>query len=67
MGSKELLAAGLLLTAALLARSAETITARNWSRHPAIVEVKAIYEQVRRAEAAGTPAPATTPVPRLLP
>src|SRR5262245_34795364 len=33
--------------------SAQTITASNWQEHPAIVEIRAIYQEIRQAEAAG--------------
>jgi hypothetical protein len=53
MRREVLVAASLLLTAVPLAQSAEPVTKGNWSRHPAILEIKAIYGQVRQAEAAG--------------
>jgi hypothetical protein len=45
--------APLLATAAPLVASAEPITASNWRRHPAIVEIRAIYQEARQAGAAG--------------
>jgi hypothetical protein len=47
--------APLLAAAAPLWASAEPITASNWQRHPAIVEVRAIYQETRQAGAAGRP------------
>jgi hypothetical protein len=32
---------------------AEPVTAANWRRHPAIVEIRAIYRETRQAETAG--------------
>jgi hypothetical protein len=32
---------------------AEPITTSNWQRHPAIVEIRAIYQEIRQAQAAG--------------
>jgi hypothetical protein len=53
MRAKEMLAAGLFLSAAPSAWSVEPVTAQNWRRHPAVLEVKAIYHEVRQAVAAG--------------
>jgi len=35
------------------ALGAQPITASNWQRHPAIVEIRTIYQEVRQAEATG--------------
>jgi hypothetical protein len=44
------LAISLALLAVPPAASAEPITAANWQRHPAVSEIRAIYQEVRRAE-----------------
>ena len=46
-------AAWLALLAPPLGASAEPITAANWRKHPAIVEIRAIYQETRQAEVAG--------------
>jgi hypothetical protein len=46
-------AAWLALLAPHLGASAEPITAANWRKHPAIVEIRAIYQETRQAEVAG--------------
>jgi hypothetical protein len=48
-----LAASPVLLLLASAASGAEPVTAANWRRHPAIVEIEAIYREVRQAEAAG--------------
>jgi len=45
--------AGLIMAAARLAPGAEPITASNWQRHPDIVEIRAIYEEIKQAESTG--------------
>jgi hypothetical protein len=53
MRCKGTLAALLAAMASAAAFSAEPITAANWRRHPAIVEVRTIYQEIRQAETAG--------------
>jgi hypothetical protein len=57
MGSRASCTAIVLVTLTALtaptASSTEPITAANWRRHPAIVEVRAIYREVQQAKAAG--------------
>jgi hypothetical protein len=43
--------AGMAATTAVA--GAEPITAANWQRHPAIVEIRAIYQEISQAEKAG--------------
>jgi hypothetical protein len=43
----------LATTAAPLAAGSEPVTASNWRRHPAIAEIRAIYQETRQAGAAG--------------
>jgi hypothetical protein len=43
----------LALLAAPLAAGAEPITAGNWQRHPAVVEVRKVYQETRQAETEG--------------
>jgi hypothetical protein len=45
------LAVAMLATPSWL--GAEPITAANWQRHPAIIEIRAIYREIRQAETAG--------------
>jgi hypothetical protein len=45
--------AGFAVLAAPAASGAEPLTAANWLRHPEIVEIRAIYREVRQALAAG--------------
>ena len=47
------LKAGLAVLPAPAASGAEPITTANWLRHPEIVEIRAIYREVRQALAAG--------------
>jgi hypothetical protein len=47
------LATALALLAAPLTASAEPITAASWRRHPPITEIRAVYQDIRRAEASG--------------
>jgi hypothetical protein len=53
MGCRRMIAAWLVTLATTLASSAEPITAANWQRHPAILEIRAIYQEARQAETAG--------------
>lgn len=53
MCAKWALAVGFTVLAAPFASGAEPVTASNWQRHPAIVEIRAIYQEVKQAEAAG--------------
>jgi len=52
MRAKLGVAAGLTVLAAPLAM-AEPITAMNWQRHLAIVEIRAIYREIKQVEGAG--------------
>jgi hypothetical protein len=53
MRCKRAFAACLMMLAPPLSWSAEPITAGNWEIHPAIREIRAIYLETKRAEAAG--------------
>lgn len=57
MRCKGTLAALIVALAAMAATislaGAEPITAANWQRHPAIVEIRAIYQEIKQAEKAG--------------
>jgi hypothetical protein len=53
MHFKHWFAAWLTILAAPAALNAEPITAANWQRHPVIVEIRAIYREIKDAEAAG--------------
>jgi hypothetical protein len=41
------------MLAASAAPSAEPITEKNWSKHPEIVEIRALYQKIREAKDAG--------------
>ena len=53
MRAARVLAALVTAVAAPLAPGAQPVTSANWSRHPAIAEVRAIYREIAAAEAAG--------------
>lgn len=52
-GTLAVLLVALAAMAVATAFGAEPITAANWRRHPAIVEIRAIYQEIRQAETAG--------------
>jgi hypothetical protein len=53
MRAARVLAALVTAVAAPLALGAQPVTSANWSRHPAVAEVRAIYREIAAAEAAG--------------
>ena len=53
MRAARVLAALVTAVAAPLAPGAQPVTSANWSRHPAVAEVRAIYREIAAAEAAG--------------
>jgi hypothetical protein len=48
-----LFTAALAVLATPLCATADPITAAGWQRHPAVLEIRAIYRETQRAEAAG--------------
>jgi len=47
------LAAWLIMLGTPAAQGAEPVSASNWRRHPDIADIRAIYREIKRAEAAG--------------